>query len=71
MAKHDKHELEAYYVRETERGVCLKINDVDVWLPKSQIVRTEPVGEAEFAEGDFVRVLVPEWLMDEKEIAHD
>ena len=46
-------------VRETEKAILFKINDEEVWLPKSQIEVSE--------EGDNV-VEVPEWLAEKNNL---
>jgi len=43
------------FVRETEKAKCFLLNDVHIWLPKSQIVYE-----------DDNSITIPEWLVIEK-----
>ncbi len=63
MSRYTMHEFTVEFVRETDLAVLVGYEDDEIWLPKSQI---EWVGDAE--EGDELRIQVPEWLAEEKEM---
>ncbi len=62
----DGETIEAIFIRETERAVCLRETEgsEDVWLPKSQCRFAPRVDTLD--RGDVVSVTGPEWLLTER-----
>jgi hypothetical protein len=56
-------ELDMELLVETDAAVRVRVDDKNVWLPKSQIDMEEGA-----EVGDVVAFLLPEWLAIEKEL---
>jgi hypothetical protein len=59
----ENYEITVEVKRETDKAILVDDGDVEVWLPKSQIVERTDLKDG------FAELVIPEWLAEEKELA--
>lgn len=63
MAKNEEnHNITGTIMRQSEKAILLDVEDIEAWLPKSQISLVD--GDAEV--GATVTLSVPDWLARDK-----
>lgn len=63
MSRSDEVTVSGVLVRQTDAAILVNVEDVEVWLPKSQIDYTEDA-----FPGEEIDIVLPEWLANEKEL---
>jgi hypothetical protein len=66
MSTHEDFDLGVVEVKQvTAKALLVKVDDSDVWIPKSQILDCDKdVDDVEI--GDVVEIIIPQWLAEEK-----
>jgi len=63
VSKYTMHEFEVEFKHETDLAVLVVYQGDEIWLPKSQIEGLIPA-----EEGDEIKISIPEWIAEEKEM---
>mgnify|MGYP007032657873 CR=1 FL=1 len=59
---------------QSEKAICLRVEDEDFWFPKSQMgphERLDSGGDFQSMRGEEIDIEIPQWLADDKGVDYD